>query len=199
MCIGLCTSRCVFTVRKMIRITDEGVKTYLIISATTTNVLALPPFLTIFSRYTDARLRHDLPFHDLITQTIGRDLQYGIVVLGMLDAFVYAHNHHRHNREENPGHLQDCMEGRIRLMTALTPVYAHAFQNLGLARRPDCILARNFRPLAPKAKNRNLPQNRTMALASLLKDIWPVLEQVSTPITQPSSRASSSPCGSSTQ
>ena len=31
-------------------------------------------------------------FHDLITQNFLRRLQYGIVVMGVLDAFVYAHN-----------------------------------------------------------------------------------------------------------
>ena len=36
-------------------------------------------------------------FHDLKTQVFRRSLEYGIVVLGVLDAFVYAHNYHRRN------------------------------------------------------------------------------------------------------
>ena len=37
--------------------------------------------------------------HDLITQVFLRSLQYGIVVMGVIDAFVHAHIHHRRNRE----------------------------------------------------------------------------------------------------
>ena len=40
---------------------------------------------------------------------------------------------------------------RIRLMTALTPAYAHAFQSWRAARRPDNNLIENFALLAPKA------------------------------------------------
>ena len=62
-------------------------------------------------------------------------LQCGIVVMGLIDAFVYAHNNHRQNAD-NPGKFQDCMEGRIRLMTAITLAYVHAFQAICFARRP---------------------------------------------------------------
>ena len=65
--------------------------------------------------------------HDLITQVFLRSLQYGIVVMGFIDAFVYAHNCHRRGIE-NPGNVGDCLKGRIRFMTAITPVYAHAYQ-----------------------------------------------------------------------
>ena len=51
--------------------------------------------------------------HDLITQVFLRSLQYGIVAMGLIDSFVYAHNHHRRNIE-NPGNIGDFMEGRIR-------------------------------------------------------------------------------------
>ena len=33
-----------------------------------------------------------------------------IVVMGVIDAFVYAHNHHRRNMD-NPGNFGDCMKG----------------------------------------------------------------------------------------
>ena len=39
-------------------------------------------------------------------------LQYGIVVVGFIDAFVCAHNHYRRNIE-NPGNFGDCMKGRM--------------------------------------------------------------------------------------
>ena len=102
--------------------------------------LAVATIFARFWRYTGVHLRQDLLLHDLIIQTICRGLQYDTVVLGILDALVYAHNHHRHNLEY-PGNSHRCMEGRIRLMTALTPPYAHAFQNLFPARRPDSIVA----------------------------------------------------------
>ena len=37
--------------------------------------------------------------YDLITRVFLRSLQYGIVVLGFLDAFVYAHHQHRQGLE----------------------------------------------------------------------------------------------------
>ena len=58
-------------------------------------------------------------FMTLVTQVFQRSLQYGIVVMGFVDAFVYAHDHHRRNIE-NPGNFRDCMKGRIRFMTAIT-------------------------------------------------------------------------------
>ena len=45
--------------------------------------------------------------------------------------FVYAHHKHR-QRSENPGNFGDCMKGRIRFMTAITPAYAHAYQTFCL-------------------------------------------------------------------
>ena len=102
------------------------------------------------------RSRRGHLFHDLITQTILRSLQYGIVVMGVIDAFVYAHNYHRRNTN-NPGNFGDCMEGRIRLMTA----YAHAYQSLCLAARMFVVPHQNFRLLAAKARYPNLPNSRT--------------------------------------
>ena len=63
----------------------------------------------------------------LITQVFLRSLQYGIVVMGFIDASVYAHHQH-HRSMENPGNFGDCMKGRIRFMTVITPAYAHACQ-----------------------------------------------------------------------
>ena len=54
-----------------------------------------------------------------------RSLQFGIVVMSFLDAFVYAHHLHRRILE-NPGNISDCMKGRIRFMTAIIPAYADA-------------------------------------------------------------------------
>ena len=53
-----------------------------------------------------------------------QSIQYGIVVLRFLDASVYAHCKHRLD-SENTGNFGDCMKGRIHIMTAITPAYAH--------------------------------------------------------------------------
>ena len=50
--------------------------------------------------------------HDLITRVFLRSLQYGIVVLGFFDAFVYAHDKHRFD-SANAGNFGDCMTGRV--------------------------------------------------------------------------------------
>ena len=38
-------------------------------------------------------------FHDLITQDFLRSVQHGIVAMGLTDALVYAHDHHRRKFE----------------------------------------------------------------------------------------------------
>ena len=50
--------------------------------------------------------------HDLISCVLLRSLQYGIVVMGFIDAFVFAHLQHRQGLE-NPGNFGDYMKGRI--------------------------------------------------------------------------------------
>ena len=94
--------------------------------------------------------------HDLITQVFLRSLQYGIVVMGFIDAFVYAH--HRHRRSiENPANSGDCMKGRIRFMTAVRSAYAHAYQVTCLTRHMPAVPPLNFRLPKPQARYPHLP------------------------------------------
>ena len=46
--------------------------------------------------------------HDLISRVVLRSLQYGIVVLGFLDTFVYAHHKHRLD-SANAENFGDCL------------------------------------------------------------------------------------------
>ena len=75
-----------------------------------------PPFSNIFGliwRNADIHPRENHFFlYDLITEVLQASLQRGIVVMGFIDAFVYAHNYHRHN-VDNPGKFQDCTEGEF--------------------------------------------------------------------------------------
>ena len=89
--------------------------------------------------------------HDLITQVFLRSFQYGIVVMGFIDAFVYAHHQHRQGFE-NPGNFGDYLKGRIRFMTAITPAYVHACQSTCLTRHMLAILGNNFRLPKPTAR-----------------------------------------------
>ena len=57
-------------------------------------------FATVWRQVT-VLLRRSHLFHDLITQIFLQSLQHVIVVMGVIDAFVYAYNHHRRNIE-NP-------------------------------------------------------------------------------------------------
>ena len=91
--------------------------------------------------------------HDLITRVFLRSLQDGIVVLGFLDAFVYAHHKHRID-SGNAGNSGDCLKGRIRFMTAITPAYGHAYQTTCLARHIPAVPHHAFR--LPKSKSRHL-------------------------------------------
>ena len=78
-----------------------------------------------------------------------RSLQYGIVVMGVIDAFAYAHNHHRRNMD-NPGNFGDCMKGRIRFKTAITPANAHTYQLTYLTKHIPVVLSQKFRLPLPK-------------------------------------------------
>ena len=89
--------------------------------------------------------------HDLITRLFLQSLQYGIVVMGFLDALVYAHYKHRQN-SENSGTFGDCMKGRVRFMTAVTPAYAHAYQATCLARHIPGTLTWCPAPKLPAAQ-----------------------------------------------
>ena len=77
--------------------------------------------------------------HELITRVFLRSLQCGTLVMGSINALVYAHHQHRQGLE-NPGNFGDCMKGRIRFMTAITPADAHAYQATCLSRRVPAIL-----------------------------------------------------------
>ena len=102
--------------------------------------------------------------HDLVTRLFLQSLQYGIVVLGFLDAFVYAHHKHRHG-SENPGNFGDCMKGRIRFMTTISPTYAHAYQATCLAQHFPGVPHHSFRLPKPKSRYPYLPNDRSITRA----------------------------------
>ena len=81
--------------------------------------------------------------------------------MGLIDAFVYAQHYHRRNIG-NPGNFGDCMKGRIRFMTAITPAYAHAYQATCLTRHMSAIPCQNFRLPKPKARYPYLPNARSI-------------------------------------
>ena len=89
--------------------------------------------------------------HDLTTQVFLQSLQYGIVVMGFTDAFVYAHHQHRRSIE-NPGNFGDCVKGRIRFMTTITSAHAHAHQATCPTRHMPAAPRLNFRLPKPKAR-----------------------------------------------
>ena len=99
--------------------------------------------------------------HDLITRVFLQSLQYGIVVLGFLDASVYAHHKHRQD-SENSGNFGDCMKGRIRFMTAITPAYAHAYQATCLAQHLPGVPHQNFGLPKPKSRYPYLSNARSI-------------------------------------
>ena len=65
-----------------------------------------------FWRHATILPRRNHLLHAWITRVFLRSLQYGIVVMGSLDAFVYAHHQHRQGFE-NPGNFGDYMKGRF--------------------------------------------------------------------------------------
>ena len=59
------------------------------------------------------------------------------------------------------GIFGDCMKGRIRFMTAITPAYAHAYQATCLARHIPGVSHQNFRLPMLKARYPYLPDDRS--------------------------------------
>ena len=80
---------------------------------------------------------------DLITQVFLRSFQNGIVVIGFIDAFGHAHHQHRRSIE-NFGNFGDCIKGRIRFMTAITPAYASRVPGNMPHKTHACSLADEF-------------------------------------------------------
>ena len=113
-----------------------------------------------FRRHATVLPQRNHLLHDLITHMFLRSLQYGIVVMGFIDAFVSAHHQQRQGLE-NLGNFGDCMKGRIRFMTAITPAYSHAYQTTCLTRRIPAVLGNKFRLPKPKARYPYLPDARS--------------------------------------
>ena len=68
-----------------------------ILSHTTMNALCCTTTSLRFCRRAVIQPRRSHLLHDLVTQIFSRSLQYGIVVMGIIDSFDYVHNHHRQN------------------------------------------------------------------------------------------------------
>ena len=62
--------------------------------------------------------------HDLITRVFIQSLQYGIAVLGFLDAFVFVYAFISIAKIPRYVIFGDCMKGKIRCMTAITLAYS---------------------------------------------------------------------------
>ena len=102
----------------------------------------------------DTIVRPDAIPHDSLTHMTCRSEQHCIFALGVINVFVHARKHHRHSWD-NPGQFEDCMQGRIRLMTAVAPACAHAFETLCFSGRPGDLLVNSFRLRAPEATYRS--------------------------------------------
>ena len=63
---------------------------------------------------------------------------------------------------ENSGNFGDCMKGRVRLMTAITPAHAHAYQATCLAQHFPGVPHRTFRLPKPKSRYPYLPNDRSI-------------------------------------
>ena len=99
--------------------------------------------------------------HDLISRVFLQSLQYDIVVLGFHDAFVFAHHRHRLD-SANARNFGDCLRGRVRFMTAITPAFAHAYQTICLALHLPGVPHRSFRLPKPKSRYPHLPNDRSI-------------------------------------
>ena len=104
--------------------------------------------------------RRNQLLYDLITKVFLRSLQIGIVVMSFIDACVYAHHQHRRSIE-NLGNFGDCIEGRIRFMTAITPLPTPMRTRQHASQDTCCSPAQNFRLPKPQARYPHLPNARS--------------------------------------
>ena len=84
--------------------------------------------------------------------------------MGVIDAFVSAHNHHRRKCGTTQGASEIVWKGGIRLMTAITPTYAHAYQSSLLDEMHPCGSPfQNFVYLPAEARYPHFPKSRSTA------------------------------------
>ena len=124
-----------FALRKTITPAVLDVRMHLIPFLTSMSVPGCTTFVSFWRHATILPPKNHL-LHDLITRLFLRSLPYGIVVLGFHDAFVYAH-HERCLDSANAGNFGDCLTGRVRFMTAITPAFAHAYRTVCLCDTPS--------------------------------------------------------------
>ena len=78
-----------------------------------------------------------------------------------LDAFVRAHHNHRLD-SASAGNFGDCITGRVRFMTAISPAYVHAFQTTCLSMHTPGFPRHAFRLPKPKSRYPYLANDRSI-------------------------------------
>ena len=155
-----CLQRQSFTRKAKNRNAEQDAKTNLILSRSTMNKYPLSYF---FPRFGDMLpiCREEAVFFRIwfvkfffFSKTFNMELLWWASL-----TLVYAHNHHRRN-VDNPVSVGSCMEREVRLMTAITPTYGHAYQSLCLVERPIAIPHQKFPLPAVKAECAHLTNSR---------------------------------------
>ena len=105
-------------------------------------------------------IRPGAKFNDLLFKIAVRSSRLCILVSGLLGASVTTFNLYRKCRK---GDLcfSELMHGRMKLMTAVCPAWAHTYQSMCLGYRPSQLRPWNFRLLRPKNKFGELPTCRS--------------------------------------
>ena len=94
-------------------------------------------------------------FNEVLFQIAVRSNRLCMLVAGLLDAFVTANNLQRTSR--GPGLLfHELMCGRIKMMTALCPAWAHTYQTMCLVFHPGQLRPEAFRLAKPKKQIYNV-------------------------------------------
>ena len=83
-------------------------------------------------------------FNELSSKIAARSDRLCILVAGLLDAFVTAYNLQRNNRGSGLN-FKELMYGRVKMMTALCPAWAHTYQTMCLEFHPEQLRPEAFR------------------------------------------------------
>ena len=99
-------------------------------------------------------------FNDLLFKIAFRSDRLCILVAGLLSAFVTAYNVRRTNRSPDLD-FKELMYGRIKMMTALCPTWAHTYQTMCLGFHLEHLRPEAFGLPKRKKKFTMLPTCRT--------------------------------------
>ena len=112
-------------------------------------------------------------FNKFLFKIAVRSSRLCILVAGLLDAFVTAFNLQRTKRGRGLN-FRELVYGRIKMMTALCPAWAHTYQTMCLGCKPEQLRPEALKPSGSPSQRKitMLPTCRTSKLTGIESPGW---------------------------